>query len=562
MAQRDSSRGHIGLAPVVLAALLACAPGCGDNLRVASLDAAAVTDDGAAPSDSAGADAAPPDAGPAELRVLFIGNSYTYVNDLPGMLARTAATAGTPPAITTDSVTEGGATLSTHWSEGIAQTRINEGQWTHVVLQGQSLEADYPAPAFSAAALQLGDLITAAGARPALYVTWARAAGDSVYGAGQWFINPDEMQDRVTAAYADVAGQLPGSILACVGEAFRTSLRDHPEIVLHQSDNSHPTVAGTYLAASTFYVALTGNPVPEASEVPPEVSAEDAALLRDVALVGSECADVHVKAIVSWRFDVHCHPFDFGTMGTSIPTLLFLTNTGYSTAGIADGATLGAPFVWTAGAYPGGSGTVTSGGADYAFCAASLPPGSTCVLSVSYTPTTAGSSTLSLDVTDAYVSSVTCELDGSPTLRALLTISEDPGFFGCTDAVCQPIGRIVMPGSTEPIDLVVSNRGGAPTTSLEVGTPLDEPFYWGPSGAGGTFPGGSGQGSVGGVDYDYCTTPTLGVGEQCMVTVSFAPTVAGPQVNTAVSLAYSDAAGPVTPNANRTAVGFTSGGPL
>jgi hypothetical protein len=524
-----------------------------------------VADGGSASSDSGDADAATPDGGPTALRVLFIGNSYTYVNDLPGMLARIAATAGTGPAISTDEVVEGGATLWDHWSNGLAQARIAEGGWTHVVLQGQSLESDYPSPAFSDMARQFGELAIEAGAYPTLFVTWARASGDTQYvpSLGS-FINPDEMQDRITVGYADVGRQLPGSILACVGEAFRTSLRDHPAIVLHQADRSHPTVAGTYLAASTFYVALTGSPVPPAGEVPPEVSAQDAALLREVALVGSQCADVAIKAIVSWRSDVRCHPFDFGTMGTSIAKILYLRNSGYSTAGIADGLMLGPPFVWTAGgAYPGGSGTVSSDGTRYDFCSASLPADGTCVLSVSYTPTVEGNSTLTLDVTNAYVSNVACELHGSPTTRALLTISEDAGFFGCTDAACvQPVFMLVVPGSTASRGFVVSNRGGAPTTALDVGTALAAPFEWGPAGAGGTFPGGSGTGTVNGLDYPYCTTPTLGVGEQCMVTVSLSPTEPYATVDTAVNVAYSDASGPVSPNANRRLRGSPTGGGL
>jgi hypothetical protein len=558
-----------GVRPRTLAAALVFAllAGCGDNLHPAAVDGGAQRDSGPpvdASVDATATDDGPaPYDGPAELRVLFIGNSYTYVNDLPGMLWRMADTAGVPPAIATDKVTEGGATLATHWSEGIAQARINEGGWTHVVLQGQSMEADYPAPWFTSAALQFTDLIAATGARPGLFVTWARAAGDAVYGTNRNFINPDEMQDRLTAAYDDVAAQAPGSLLACVGEAFRRSLRDHPEIVLHMDDNSHPNVAGTYLAASTFYVALTGNPVPAASEVPAEVSAGDALLLREVALVGSDCAEVRVKAIVDWRIDVRCHPFDFGVMGASIPTLLFLKNNGYSTAGLEDALTFAPPFAWSAGdAYPGGAGTVTSFGTDYAFCGSTLAAGETCVLSVEYVPTAAGSSTLTLQVTDAYLPTVTCELQGAPTSRALLTISESPGFFGCTDAVCAAAGLVVQPGQTVTRGFVVSNRGGAPTTALDVGTPLVAPFTWGPCGSDGLFPGGSGTGIVENVEYDYCAEQTLGRGEQCVVTVSFCPTEPGPSIQSAVNLGYADADGPVSPNANRTIVGATSGGPM
>ena len=114
-------------------------------------------------------------------------------------------------------------------------------------------------------------------------------------GNGEW---GTKMQDDVTAAYGTLARQWPYGRLACAGEAFRRSIEQYPEIVLQQSDFSHPTVAGTYLAACTFYVALTGHAVPAQSAVPAGVDAQDAAHLREVAQIGSNCADVQAKAFV------------------------------------------------------------------------------------------------------------------------------------------------------------------------------------------------------------------------------------------------------------------------
>ena len=562
MSRLGRSRGSRRLASVALALLLAlgaCGSGCGDNLTAA--DGAAAPDAAPAASDSGAADAVSADSGPTELRVLFIGNSYTYVNDLPGMLARIAATAGTPPAIRTDSVVQGGATLSDHWANGVAQARIAEGTWTHVVLQGQSLEALYPRDAdFATYALQFGELVIGAGARPTLYVTWARAAGDSAYDPayGQW-VGPDELQDQITDGYTDAARQLPGSILACVGEAFRVTLRDHPEIVLHQSDNSHPTVAGTYLAAGTFYVALTGAPVPPASEVPDGVSAADAEALRAEALVGTRCSMVPLKAAVFLRPDSSWScPIDFGTLGTTIPRYFFLTNSGFAPASMADAHTLGAPFAWSTGdAYPGGSGTALVDGGQFQFCGASLAVGDTCILAVNYLPGTDGSSALTIDVTDAYDAQVSCALQAATTTRALLTVSEFAGFFDCTDATCPPVGLSCYPGGGAATTLVVSNRGGASAVALGPGSDLAPPFVWGTTSAGAAYPGGSGTATVWGVDLPYCGS-TLDAGAQCLVTVGFFPLDVIPAVDTAVDLAYADAVGPVRPDARRSIVGQVS----
>jgi hypothetical protein len=129
--------------------------------------------------------------------------------------------------------------------------------------------------------------------------------------------DPAALQDVLTAAYVKAARRSPNSILSCVGEAFRSSLRLHPEIALHQSDASHPTIAGTYLAAATFYIALTGKSVAPQSELPAGLSATDAAALREVARTGASCGEPHVRGLVrivdEWYFSLsHKLPNDHG----------------------------------------------------------------------------------------------------------------------------------------------------------------------------------------------------------------------------------------------------------
>lgn len=505
------------------------------------------------------------DAGPSALHLLFIGNSYTYVNDLPSMLASIAATAGKPPLITTAEVTQGGATLGVHWSNGEAQTQINSHQFTHVVLQGQSWEPIAGYTEFMSFGEQFENLIVDAGAKPTLFVTWARAPGDPTYAKAStidYMFSPGQMQDELTSAYDDLAKQTPGTLLSCAGEAFRRSHELFPSIVLHQDDFSHPTVAGTYLAACTFYVALTGQSVPAQSDVPAGLTAQDAEHLRDIALIGSDCADVKPKGAVVWGDSAQtmqfpnadgtfpfASPFEYGTAGMPVPHYFVLTNVGPGAAGLADGGTLSAPFVWAAGAaFPGGTGAVSLEGASYEFCSATLDPGKSCAIGVSYTGASTATSVVTVSFAGSYWPAIARELHGTSTTRAALTISEDPGWVGCSDATCFPAS--FWAGST--LNLVVSNRGAMPTTGISVGTPLDAPFLWGPVGGPGTFPGGTGTGTVGGQSYAYCEKQALALGEQCMITLSFAdPGDGGSSFATSANLAYSDASGPVSPNANR-----------
>lgn len=237
--------------------------------------------------DSASVDSAPAEAssdaaetGPSERRVLFIGNSYTYVNDLPAVLAKLSE--ASTPRLVTQSVTVGGATLENHWTTGTATARIDEKGWYAVVLQGQSVEPILPGSTFATYAQKLADRATAAGAWPVFYGTWARAAGDPLYAETWSGGTPDAMQDELTAAYGAAATAGKAGI-AKVGEAFRISLKERPAVVLHQTDGSHPTVAATWLAACVFYGVLAGKPVPTTAIVPSGVSADDATWLRGVA---------------------------------------------------------------------------------------------------------------------------------------------------------------------------------------------------------------------------------------------------------------------------------------
>src|SRR6185436_14565016 len=116
------------------------------------------------------------------LGVLFIGNSYTYVNDLPGHVSGLAATAEVPPTIDVSEVTVGGATFADHWNGADAQPAIAKGDRTHVVLQGQSVEPIFAPAGFQQYGSLLANAATAAGAKPVLYETWARKAGDPIYG--------------------------------------------------------------------------------------------------------------------------------------------------------------------------------------------------------------------------------------------------------------------------------------------------------------------------------------------------------------------------------------------
>lgn len=268
--------------------LLAVALGCQRAPTVPpTLPADASVAQDAAPdapvADAPTVDLAPP---PAPLRVLFIGNSYTYVNDLPALVVRLAAEGarrGSGPTITVDSVTVGGATLASHWAQNTAPARVMGGGWSAVVLQGQSVEPALDPASFRTYAVRFGELAAGAGARPVLYATWPRRAGDAVYAEPWSGGSPEAFNARLDEAYASAAAAV-GGVTAHVGNAWMAALRARPSVDLYDPDGSHPSPAGTWLAGCVMYRALTGRDAPEGLDgAVAGVAASDARALREMA---------------------------------------------------------------------------------------------------------------------------------------------------------------------------------------------------------------------------------------------------------------------------------------
>jgi hypothetical protein len=179
---------------------------------------------------------------------LFVGNSYTYVNNLPGMFAQLAQSGGRQVFV--DSVAPGGWTLAQHAASGQTLNKIADGRWNFVVLQEQSIvpavEPSRTRDMYPAVRL-LNDKIQNAGARTVLYMTWGRRDGLAQFG----FQNYSDMQEQLIQGYSGIAEEL-GALLAPVGEAWRRE----PTPDLWQGDGSHPSLKGTYLAACVFYAAI------------------------------------------------------------------------------------------------------------------------------------------------------------------------------------------------------------------------------------------------------------------------------------------------------------------
>jgi hypothetical protein len=217
---------------------------------------------------------------PAELKVLFIGNSYTYFNSLPQLVADLFKDSGEP--IVVDSITQGGAWLQNHFDNPSTLEAIETGGWTHVVLQEQSTLPVIASGTFVFASADLSEVIHGADAMPVFFETWARVEGNSLYETDLAGFTPATMQEELRFRY-QLAATNNNGIYAPVGDAWEVSLAEHPTIALHSGDGSHPAITGSFLAACVFYEVLTGNDVTASNWKPDAISEEDAAALRSVA---------------------------------------------------------------------------------------------------------------------------------------------------------------------------------------------------------------------------------------------------------------------------------------
>jgi len=198
------------------------------------------------------------------IRMLFIGNSFTARNDLPNLIAQLAAEQGITVEPTLLSM--GGASLRMHWNKGQALKAIQSGKYDYVVLQEQSTLPVKNAARMRENVLLFDEAIKAAGAKAVLYMTWARKH------------SPDH-QKLITDAYESI-GRETGAVVVPVGKIWWQFMAKNDSPALHDKDQSHPTPAGSYLAACAFIATLFGKSPLEIKYIPKGLSAADAQKLQ------------------------------------------------------------------------------------------------------------------------------------------------------------------------------------------------------------------------------------------------------------------------------------------
>lgn len=190
-------------------------------------------------------------------KVLFLGNSYTYVNDLPLMVSQLAASTG--DILIYDGNLIGGYTLQDHSANTVSKNKILSNDWDYIVLQEQSQRPSFVYPvAFMNGFSALNSYIklNKPCSQITSFMTWGYENGD-IQNCPD---NPavctySGMQDLVSNRYMSMSG-LYESEVTPVGVVWKYIRQNHPGIDLYHEDGSHPSVAGSYIAACCFYTSL------------------------------------------------------------------------------------------------------------------------------------------------------------------------------------------------------------------------------------------------------------------------------------------------------------------
>ena len=177
------------------------------------------------------------------MRVLFVGNSHTYFNDMPELFARMCEQlSGVRPEVTM--LAYSGRALNWHREEYFSlRFALLYGRYDYCVLQQQA----HPFPdeeETRAAVRRILALCRAGGAKPVLFMTWAQK-------------HEPEMSGVMSRFYRALAAET-GALIAPVGELFALVQHEHPEIELFWQDGAHASPYGSYLSAAAFASLLCG----------------------------------------------------------------------------------------------------------------------------------------------------------------------------------------------------------------------------------------------------------------------------------------------------------------
>lgn len=220
------------------------------------------------------------------VRALFIGNSYTDVNNLPEIVKQIALSTGDTLIYSKNA--PGGYTFQMHTTNATTISLLQAGNWDYVILQEQSQLPSFPdndvAIQVYPYAAALDSMVKAGSpcATTLFYMTWGRQNGDAT---NCQFFPPlctyFGMDSLLQLRYTIMA-QDNHAAISPVAKVWFKIRADFPALNLYASDGSHPNNNGSFAAACSFYSVMFGKN-PQLATYNYTVTATDAATIKTVA---------------------------------------------------------------------------------------------------------------------------------------------------------------------------------------------------------------------------------------------------------------------------------------
>jgi hypothetical protein len=179
------------------------------------------------------------------LRVLFLGNSLTYANEIPLIVKALAKSAG--QELYVESITYPNFNLEDQWNQGDALRALDTKKWDYVVMQQGPSSLIENREDMRKWAKKFAPRIKQAGAKPAMYMVWPDKSRMAYF-------------DDVREAYSLTASDIKGMFIPA-GEAWRAAWKRDPSAPLYSYDDFHPSVAGSYTSALSIYGMLYHRPL-------------------------------------------------------------------------------------------------------------------------------------------------------------------------------------------------------------------------------------------------------------------------------------------------------------
>lgn len=253
--------------------------------------------------------------------VLFVGNSYTYINNMPQMVSDLAASVGDQLTFSTSAISS--YSLLEHSTNTATLNLIRQGGWDYVILQEYSQwpsqSIDFVEQNVYPYAQYLDSEIHkySPTAQTIFYMTWGRRDGDesrcSYYPEVCTYIG---MDDLTRERYMSMA-ETNHALISPVGPVWRYIRENYPTIELYIADGSHPSVAGSYAAACSFYTAIF-------KKDPTQLTYKSSLNSSDAKKIRSATKFVVYDSLLTW----HIGEYDQDKQSPTVPTGLTANSIG------------------------------------------------------------------------------------------------------------------------------------------------------------------------------------------------------------------------------------------